>query len=299
MTQRWVVREGDGKTVSDIVARLAGRAEAVEEGRVFIGRRRVTRPDESVSIGDEVTVVSGSAEAAVVRVLAERSSVYAVGKPAGLPTEPDRHGGRSLVRSLAALLSAPERSLHAATRLDSMVTGIVIVARGREAARRVDTWQRTGQLRRTYVGLAEGTVEPPSGSWSSPIGKGSELRDATTRYARVASVNAADLAAVSLVGFEPVTGRLHQIRVHASRAGHPLLGDGRHGGARRVVLESGRVLPCARPLLHAGRVVVSDGAPEWRVEDPVPDDLRDAWVLLGGAESSFVAALDALAPGGP
>lgn len=292
MTRRWIVRDGDGTTVSEIVTRLEGQSStAIDEGRVFVGRRRAVRADEPVRLGDEVTVRPAEGEPAVVRVLSEQNGVYAVSKPAGLPTEPDQHGGRSLLRSLAELIGAETRALHAATRLDSMVTGIVIVARGTEAAARVAAWQRENKLHRRYVGLALGIVDPPHGVWNAPIGRdrrgtpgigGRGARPAETRYSLVEHLSGTTSSGVTLVQLMPTTGRLHQLRLHLANAGAPLLGDVRHGGPRQIVRSDGRVVACARPLLHAGSVVLAAEGDTWHIEDAVPDDMKDVWGALGG-----------------
>lgn len=303
MTRRWIVREGDGRTVSEVVTVLEGGRAAVDEGRVFLGRRRVLSGNERVCPGEEVTVKPRASAAAGVKVLAERHGVYAVGKPEGLPTEPDQHGGRSVVRWLAELLGVDPRTLHAATRLDSMVTGIVLVARGPEATRAVTLWQQQGLVRKRYLGLALGSIEPESGAWTAPIGRGPRgepsiagraARPAETRYAVVETLRGSVAEGVSLVSLSPTTGRLHQLRLHLAHSGAPLLGDVRHGGPRQVVLRDGRVVVCPRPLLHAGSVEVALGDGAWRVDDAPPSDLSSVWGALGGDPSAFDRAL--LAP---
>ena len=83
--------------------------------------------------------------------------------------------------------------------------------------------------------------------------------DAATRY-RVCALAPGGAA---LLAVSPVTGRTHQIRVHASHAGAPLVGDRDYGGPSRVTLSTGRVLEPRRVALHAARVVVpaASGAP--------------------------------------
>lgn len=301
MTHRWIVRDGDGATLSEILMRLERHpSAAIEEGRVFVGRRRARRSDEAVRVGDEVTIRAGMAEPAAIRVLEGQQGVYAVSKPAGLPTEPDQHGGRSLLRSLAELLGTEMRALHAATRLDSMVTGIVIVARGAEATARVAQWQREGKLHRRYVGLALGPIEPARGVWNAPIGKdrrgapgigGRGARPAETRYSVLEFLSGSTSTGVTLVRLTPATGRPHQLRLHLAHAGTPLLGDVRHGGPRQIVLSDGRVVACPRPLLHAGSVVVAGEGHAWRVDDVAPEDVKGVWAALGGDSQVLDRAL--------
>jgi 23S rRNA-/tRNA-specific pseudouridylate synthase len=102
---------------------------------------------------------------------------------------------------------------------------------------------------------------------------GREATDAITRYAVTAE---APFAAV--LSIEPVTGRTHQIRVHASHAGVPLLGDSDYGGASTLVLPTGKVLAFGRIGLHCAEVRVLG----FTVRSAVPEELAVWWRLLGG-----------------
>jgi len=87
-----------------------------------------------------------------------------------------------------------------------------------------------------------------------------------------------------LLALTPVTGRTHQLRVHAARAGSPLLGDPRYGGARRVTRGDGVVVAAARTMLHCAEVTLDldgGGAP-LRLRSPAPPDLARVWADLGG-----------------
>jgi 23S rRNA-/tRNA-specific pseudouridylate synthase len=85
-----------------------------------------------------------------------------------------------------------------------------------------------------------------------------------------------------------VTGRTHQIRVHAANGGAPLIGDRAYGGPSRVTLATGRVIEPRRIALHCARVVVPDerGAPLVAAA-PIPGELRDLWSALGGEASAW------------
>ena len=108
----------------------------------------------------------------------------------------------------------------------------------------------------------------------------------------------------ALLALAPVTGRTHQLRVHAAHAGAPLLGDRVYGapsasanrGAQRppgsLVLPSGKVLPLGRIALHAARVTVPrrDGTP-WVVTSEAPEELLACWCLLGGERFAWDTAV--------
>src|SRR5512140_1990327 len=103
-------------------------ATALDEGRVFIGRRRAKRGD-LVREGDEVLVNDRRTIDATVVVLHRDASLVAVDKPAGIATVPDTHDAHnSLVHRVARELRVAPESLHVTSRLDRGVSGVVIFA---------------------------------------------------------------------------------------------------------------------------------------------------------------------------
>jgi 23S rRNA pseudouridine955/2504/2580 synthase/23S rRNA pseudouridine1911/1915/1917 synthase len=95
-----------------------------------------------------------------------------------------------------------------------------------------------------------------------------------------------------MLAVAPVTGRTHQIRVHAAHAGAPLLGDRAYGGPVRLTLPSGRVIEPGRIALHAARVVVPRPAGEPLVlSAPLPPELASLWSALGGEPAAWEVSL--------
>jgi RluA family pseudouridine synthase len=290
--RRWRVRAGDGDVVGAIVARAApGDDGAIAEGRVFVGRRRVRAADEPVSAGDEVVVAEAEKVAAEsVQVLFKGRGWVAVDKPAGIPTIPDQGGAaHALVARAARTLSLDPSRLHPTSRLDRDVSGVVVFALDRAAAERLQSARERHAYERRYLALATRAPTPAEGTWDVPIGRGRDARhrapngrDATDARTHFATVARSPGDAV-LLALAPVTGRTHQIRVHASHAGAPLLGDRAYGGPTRATLPSGRVLSYGRVFLHAARVTVEGVA----ILSPVPDALRDAWLALGGEAGAW------------
>jgi 23S rRNA pseudouridine955/2504/2580 synthase/23S rRNA pseudouridine1911/1915/1917 synthase len=118
-------------------------------------------------------------------------------------------------------------------------------------------------------------------------------KDATNAETLYRTIAVSPLGA-ALLALSPVTGRTHQIRVHASHAGAPLLGDRTYGGPTRQSLPSGRVLDLARIALHCARVTVParSGPRAIVAEAPVPAELRDVWAALGGDPGAWDTALE-------
>lgn len=292
---RWITREGDGATVGDVLARASADPRALEDGRVFVGRKRARARTEPLQPGDVVEIAPPVASTIEPVVLARSGDLVAVDKPAGVPTIGDHTGAsHALISIVARTLGVAEERIHPTSRLDREVSGVVVFALTRDAIRRLVGARASGTYERRYVALAARAPEPPRGTWRQPIGRardprlrtigGREAVDSQTRYATRA-LGSGGHAMLSVV---PLTGRTHQIRVHASHAGAPLLGDRSYGGSARITLQGGRVIGLGRIALHAARIVVPDanGAP-WSVQSPIPGDLRDLWAALGGADSAW------------
>ena len=302
---RWIVRPGDGATVGDILARADADVDAVGDGRVFVGRLRVKAADQRVLEGDEVSIAApraGKPESA--RILVQAGDLVAADKPAGVPTIAD-HGGaaHALVAMVARSLSIDAGRLHPTSRLDRDVSGVVVFALSRAAAERLQQARVEGRYQRRYIAIAERTPTPERGTWDAPIGRGPDPRlraaggrdpvPATTRYAATARAQ----QGATMLAVAPVTGRTHQIRVHAANAGSPLLGDRSYGGPSRLTLISGRVIEPGRIALHAARVVIPGAGSQTLVAaSPVPAELESLWSALGGEagawEVSLACALD-------
>ena len=291
----------DGTRLGDVLVRAGADADAVSEGRVFVGKRRASSMEVPVRPGDEVHIAApqgGPDDLAPATILAEEGGIVAADKPADLVTTPD-HGGAtaSLLASVARALGTEARSLHPTSRLDRGVSGVVIFARTASSAERLRLARVEGTYARRYVAIASALPEPARGEWDAPIGRakdprhraahGPEGAPALSRYAVVATTGT-----WSLLALEPVTGRTHQLRVHAAHAGAPLLGDRVYGGPSRVTLQSGRVLSFTRIGLHAARVRVpraDRGTME--VSSPIPAELLASWRALGGEDAAWEAAL--------
>jgi len=293
-TLRWIVGAADGATVADVLARMKVDAAEVTRGNVFVGRRRVVAATEPVRIGDEVRATPDRGEARPPpRVLFERRGVVAALKPAGVPTIPDAQRGESFVADVARALGRPPSALHPTSRLDRAVSGVVFFALDDAARAALSAAREEGRYHRRYVALARGALASPRGTWDAPIGRardprhraarGADAAPAQTHYVQIANMQDALMLAVA-----PVTGRTHQIRVHASDAGAPLLGDATYGGPARVVSPRGAAVTVPRIALHCAWVHV-DGTP-WAAEAEIPGDLDELWASLGGDRAMWKVA---------
>lgn len=296
---RWIAGADDGPSVGDVLARAGADPRAVAEGRVFVGRRRVRSAGEHVQPGDVVEVAPpAAAPAASAEVLLRTGDLVAVDKPAGIPTIADHRGAsHSLLEVVARALGLDPAALHPTSRLDRGVSGVVFFALAPAATERLSAARLAGTYERRYLGVATRAPAPPEGLWDARIGRAKDPRlrmvegrdaiEAQTRYA----VCGETAGGAALLALAPLTGRTHQLRVHASNAGAPLVGDVDYDAPKRFSLPSGRVLELGRVALHAHRVVVPGASGEPVVAtSPVPPSLRDLWAALGGEPEAWQRA---------
>ncbi len=206
-----------------------------------------------------------------------------VRKPAGLPTHPteNRRGGTVVNRLLGmgiplATRGGPLRPgiVH---RLDAGTSGLLVVASDDETFVGLAAMFKRHEAGRAYLALVRGSVPHDRFDVDAPLGRaGARIRlDATAgREASTAFEVRERFDRATLLGAEPRTGRTHQIRVHLSSIGHPILGDRRYGGGG----DDARELGLERPFLHAWRIAFDHPITGERIdlEDPLPPDLRRA-----------------------
>lgn len=297
---RLVVSPGEAKVTLE--ALLTGRGgldratfqQALEAGGVSVNRRRVQRADTPLALRDEVFAslvehgreAKGAAPLSPERVLYEDAHVIAVNKPAGVPAQGTRSDAfAGLDEAVRALLSSRGKAGHVGLvhRLDIDTSGVTLFGRSAKATSALAACFREGTVGKTYRLLVQGTplwdtleVDAPLTAQDGrpgvyevrPSGKPSH-----TRF-QVIERFAGDGIDAALVEAVPTTGRTHQIRVHASHIGFPLLGDRRYDGPAFITRASGQRLELPRTALHALSVSVDHPAGgQFKVEAPLPDDL--------------------------
>ena len=205
-----------------------------------------------------------------IPLLFENSLCLVLDKPAGLPVQ----GGQGVKNSLDSILSkeiSPRPLL--VHRLDRDTSGIILVAKTREAAGFFSGLFGSGSrgkkgIEKRYLGLCSGIVEPEEGLIELEV----EKKGSKTLYRRLSS-GAVENIDFSLLELELITGRMHQIRRHLSQIGHPLLGDDKYGNfsLNRQLRKS---LGLKHLLLHACRLTIppSDQFPQGLdISAPPPD----------------------------
>jgi 23S rRNA-/tRNA-specific pseudouridylate synthase len=279
-----------------------GLGSALGDGRVFVDGVRATAGLAELAEGAVVEVFAPRPRADI-RLLNEAEDVFAVHKPAALPTEPDHGGADCVLAQLAKLLRVEPQGLFAVSRLDVGVSGVLLVTLGARSRDRLLAERAAGRLRRRYVALAAGVPQPAEGDWREALGSkgpskravdGRDAQSAHTHYRVVATALPVSRGggATALLGLSPVTGRTHQLRVHAAAHGAPLLGDRKYGGPPRMTAADGSVHAFAQILLHSAWVQWGAAGQQTRVTSEPAQPLVDAWLALGGDLAAMQSALD-------
>ncbi len=188
-----------------------------------------------------------------LQILYEDEFLMVINKPAGLVVHPSfGHKNGTLVNAIAAYLKLPldQKSLRPGIvhRLDKDTTGAIVVAKNSEVQEKMSAMFKERKVKKVYRAIVWGTMKEKEGQIVAKIGRHPKDRkrmavvkngrEAITEY-RVIN----ELDGFTYVEVYPHTGRTHQIRVHFSYIGHPIVGDPTYGK---------RIKNCAeRPLLHA------------------------------------------------
>jgi 23S rRNA pseudouridine1911/1915/1917 synthase len=298
--------------LADRVPELSRSAiqKLIDLGRVRVGGA-AARASYKVRTGDVLVLdlpppeqSALAAEAIPLRIVYEDAALLVIDKPAGMVVHPaPGHPAGTLVNALLA--HCPELAQTAGDRpgivhrLDRDTSGLMVVAKSDPVRRALQRQFAEHRIHKAYLALLHGHLQPASGRIHAPLGRDpvhrqriavqAGGREAATEY-RVLEVfdrqTGPAAGEFTLVRAEPETGRTHQIRVHFSSVGHPVVGDAVYGRRRTL-------LPLDRQFLHAWRLGFDHPETGQRIEleTPLPPDLAAVLVLLrSGTRDPALAA---------
>ncbi|HEX9375953.1 MAG TPA: RluA family pseudouridine synthase [Actinomycetota bacterium] len=291
MTEQRLAAPGPGRL--DVVLTEAlgvPRADvqrAIEAGRVRVEGR--PRPKSFRLEGGEQLAIDLEAarelpaEGDPVPVRYRDEHLYVVSKPPGVPTHPtaSRRSG-TLVNRLKAMgvpLAAgwePDRPgiVH---RLDAGTSGLMVVAADDRTHELLAAMFKEHTVDRRYMALVRGRVEHDRFAVDAALERQGARVRVTAEGGREAETRfevRERLPRTTLLEAAPRTGRTHQIRVHLSAIGHPVMGDRRYGGAG----DEAKALGLDRTFLHSWRISFEHPVTGRLIEleEPLPDDLERA-----------------------
>ncbi|HEC00701.1 MAG TPA: RluA family pseudouridine synthase [Sphingomonadales bacterium] len=218
-------------------------------------------------------------------VIYQDNSVIVLNKPPGLAVQ----GGSKTTRHIDGLLDClqgdnPERPklVH---RLDKDTSGVLVIARNSAAAKSLTESFRNRRTSKIYWALVVGRPERTEGTVNAPLDKepgtrGERMMVADKGKKAVTDFYVMDsaLRSTSWVAFKPVTGRTHQIRVHATVLDTPIVGDGKYGG--KTAFLDGAV--SKKLHLHARSIEINhpDGG-LLDVTADLPRHMKESWDMFG------------------
>jgi 23S rRNA pseudouridine1911/1915/1917 synthase len=274
----------------------------IADGRITVARRDA-RANLTVHEGDRITVdvpevvparVEG--EALPLAFLYQDADVAVLDKPAGMVVHPGAgHQSGTLVNALLHHVDdlsgiGGEMRPGIVHRLDRGTSGVMVIAKNDAAHHELARQFHDREVEKEYIALVWGVVQAgrridaaigrDPGNRQKMSARARHARDAVSRITRAHHMPGLTLCQVAIH-----TGRTHQIRVHLSAIGHPIVGDALYGGVhRRVPGDIRAVQRLERPFLHAARLVFNHPRDGRRMEfmAPLPDDLNAVLEALPG-----------------
>jgi 23S rRNA pseudouridine1911/1915/1917 synthase len=266
----------------------------IKEGHVRVGVRD-GKANQPVKTGQEVVVdvpeltePTPQAEALPLPILYQDADLIVVDKPAGMVVHPAAgHASGTLVNALLHHVDdlsgiGGEKRPGIVHRLDRGTSGLMVVAKHDAAHEELARQFHDREVEKEYLALVWGLLQAGR-RIDAPIGrdpsnrKKMSARARRSREAVTRVVRAEHLKALTLVQVAIHTGRTHQIRVHLSAIGHPIVGDSLYGGIhRRVPGDLRAVTHLDRPFLHSAHLVFTHPGDGRRMDftSGLPEDLQ-------------------------
>jgi 23S rRNA pseudouridine1911/1915/1917 synthase len=267
----------------------------IKDGQVQVAGREA-KPNQPVKAGQQVTVeipepadADLAPEALPLAIVYQDHDLVVVDKPAGMVVHPAAgHASGTLVNALLHWVDdlsgiGGEKRPGIVHRLDRGTSGLMVAAKHDAAHEELARQFREREVEKEYVALVWGVVQAGR-RIDTPIGRdpanrkkmsarARRSREAVTRIVRADHLH----PTLTLAHVAIHTGRTHQIRVHLSAIGHPIVGDPLYGGIhRRVPGDLRPVTHLDRPFLHAARLAFKHPSDGRRMEftSALPADLQ-------------------------
>jgi 23S rRNA pseudouridine1911/1915/1917 synthase len=292
-----------------VVSMLGGMSRSqvqrlIKDGHVQVGGR-AAKANHPVKAGQEITVETPEPTAAIPQpealplpIVYQDADIIVIDKPAGMVVHPAAgHETGTLVNALLHHVDdlsgiGGEKRPGIVHRLDRGTSGLMVVAKHDASHVELARQFQDREVEKEYLALVWGLmmagrrIDAPIGRDPSNRKKMS-ARARRSREAVTRIVRAEHLKALTLVQVAIHTGRTHQIRVHLSAIGHPVVGDALYGGVhRRVPGDIRAVTHLDRPFLHAAHLVFKHPGDGRRMEffSDLPEDLQRVLDELRGKD---------------
>jgi RluA family pseudouridine synthase len=284
--KEWVVTSefSGAKLIAFVVQRLEGKYSAkylkklIEQNRCQINGRTerfastVIKKGDFIRLDDEQAALAAPVKVEPSRIIYEDDALLVYNKPAGINCDE---------KGIVKLWKTKLPALQLVHRLDRDTTGLLIFAKQSQIFELLVTQFKEFQVEKQYIAIVDGVLQEKKGKIENYLGKKRAFAGQTiwgrvstsqglyacTEWERLKVGNSA-----SLVACVPKTGRTHQIRVHMSESGHPILGDFQYGKHFQCAFRPPRI------LLHAQKIRFNHPitGEELNLIAPLPDDFEKA-----------------------
>ncbi len=282
--------------------------QLIESGNVLVNGNAVTKNhkvkgNETITLTlPEARVFSVDAEAIPLRVAYEDEYLAIIDKPAGMVTHPaaGNYSGtlvNALMHRYKQLPGQSKDRLGIVHRLDKETSGLLVIAKTEAALAKLQPMIAAREIAREYRAIVCGHMKEENGVINMPIGRSAKDRTkmaVTSRGSRTAQTEyrlQERFRAFDYLEIHLHTGRTHQIRVHFSHLGHPILGDPEYGGREKILkgifaperpLVIELLSQISRQALHAAKLSFIHPFTEEKlsVESPLPDDFSAVLRIL-------------------
>ena len=232
----------------------------IEEGKITVNNKnikasyKVQEGDKIIKEDEEIKEISLKAQEIPLEILYEDNDIIVVNKPKGLVVHPaNGNPDGTLVNAIMAICKGSLSGIGGEIRpgivhrLDKDTSGVIIVAKNDKAHINLSEQIKNHEVEKTYIALVRGFVKENEASINMPIGRSTKDRKkmAVTKTGKNAITHFKVLerfANYTLLQVKIETGRTHQIRVHLSQIGYPIVGDAVYSNGKNPWGEEGQCL---------------------------------------------------------
>ena len=288
-----IICDSAGERLDKYLAMQTGKTrsyiqKAIEQGCVLLNEKQVTGKTK-LKAGDSIEFTDMAPQTAEIvpqkiplDIIYEDADILVVNKPKGMvvhpaPGNPDKTLVNAIMAHCGSRLSTINSVIRPGIvhRIDKDTSGLLVIAKNDASHQKLSEQFKIHSIERVYTAVVKGHFKEKSGTINAPIGrhpvhrKKMAVTDKNAKHAITHFKVLEDLEGYSLIECKLETGRTHQIRVHMSYIGHPLLGDSLYGDKNKMGI-SGQVL-------HAGVLgfIHPTTGESIRFVAPLPEDFKE------------------------
>ena len=304
MSESLIIKDEQTQRIDSYLAKKTGFSRVtiqrlIEDNKILVNNKK-TKPSYKIQIGDEITIeeekpkeISLVAQEIPIEIIYEDKDIIVVNKPKGMVVHPaNGNPDGTLVNAIMAICKDSLSGIGGEIRpgivhrLDKDTSGLLIVAKNDKAHINLSEQLKNHEIKKTYIVLVRGVVKENEATINMPIGRSIKDRkkmavtktgkNAVTHFKVIERFNKYTLLEVNIE-----TGRTHQIRVHLSQIGYPIIGDYTYSNGKN---EWGIVGQCLHAKVLEFKHPIT--GKQMNLEAPLPEyfenvleQLRNKWLI--------------------